>query len=43
MRSAATARGAIVGSANSLAAVSLMDAAKLRRQHSGESLIFVLQ
>jgi len=35
----ATWRGAIVGSASSLAAVSLMEAPKLRRQHSGFSLV----
>ena len=38
MRSAATARGAIVGSASNRAAVSLMLAAKLFLQQSGESL-----
>lgn len=40
--SAATARGATVGSSSNLRAVSLMEAAKLRLQHSGEFSVIVL-
>ena len=40
--SAATARGATVGSSSNLLAVSLMEAAKLRLQHSGEFSVIVL-